>query len=154
MKGKRTGHILLTSAAALTTVGGFLADWNETHLFNPRWTPHAKFHDALTILLGSMLGASGLYLLRKKAGDQQMQLRWGTLLPAFFWAAQAGSCLRSTYKSDNTESHTQHVLLIDIRSINAICITEYDLKKTTLHFIAFNKVRNEYFGCYNFNEFI
>lgn len=83
--------MLLTSMAAMTTVGGFLADWNRTHLFNPKWTPHSKFHVAWSILLGSMLGISSLYLLRKKGGDQLMQLRWGTLLPAFYWAAQAGS---------------------------------------------------------------
>ena len=40
------GRWLLSGVAAFTAVGGFLADWNRTHLFNPRWTPHAKFHDA------------------------------------------------------------------------------------------------------------
>lgn len=91
MKNRHTGRTLLISAAALTTVGGFLFDWNRTHLFNPNWTPHAKFHDAFTILLGSMLGAGSLYLLQKKEGDGALQLKWGTLLPSFFWAAQAAS---------------------------------------------------------------
>lgn len=91
MKNKHTGRNLLLAAAAFTTVGGFLFDWNRTHLFNPKWTPHAKFHDAFTILLGTMLGAGSFSLLLKKDGDSAMQLKWGTLLPAFFWAAQAGS---------------------------------------------------------------
>ena len=91
MKRNSTGQNLLLATAAFTTIGGFLFDWNRTHLFNPRWTPHAKFHDAMTILLGSLLGAGGIYLLQKKGGDQQMQLKWGTILPAFFWTAQAGS---------------------------------------------------------------
>ena len=30
------GRLLLTTVAALMTVGGFLADWNRTHLFNPK----------------------------------------------------------------------------------------------------------------------
>lgn len=91
LKRHPAGRVMILSAAAFTTVGGFLFDWNRTHLFNPKWTPHAKFHDAMTILLGSLLGAGGVYLLQKKGGDQAMQLKWGTLLPAFFWAAQAGS---------------------------------------------------------------
>lgn len=91
MKNKHTGRKLLIAVAAFTTVGGFLFDWNRTHLFNPNWTPHAKFHDAFTILLGTMLGAGGLYLLQKKEGDRQLQLKWRALLPSFFWAAQAGS---------------------------------------------------------------
>ena len=56
---------MLTAVAGFTAVGGFLVDWNRTHLFNPDWPPHAKFHDAQSILLGSFVGASGLYFLWK-----------------------------------------------------------------------------------------
>lgn len=91
MKRYRIGRMLLRSGAAFTAVGGFLADWNRTHLFNPAWTPHAKFHDAMSILLGSMLGAGSLYLLEKKGKDQKNGLRWAAMLPSFYWAAMAGS---------------------------------------------------------------
>ena len=64
MKRATVGRRILISVAALTPVGGFLADWNRTHLFNPNWPPHAKFHDVQSILLGSLSGASGLYFLR------------------------------------------------------------------------------------------
>ncbi len=60
------GRAILSGAAVFTAVGGVLADWNRTHLFNPRWTPHAKFHDGWTILLGGGLGANSLYLLWKE----------------------------------------------------------------------------------------
>ena len=82
---------ILTLVAALTMVGGFLADWNRTHLFKPDWPPHARFHDALSIVLGSLLGASGLYFLRRKGKDPESDLRLGALLPAFFWVAQGTS---------------------------------------------------------------
>jgi hypothetical protein len=82
------GRLLLTSVAALTTVGGFLADWNRTHLFNPAWPPHAKFHDAQSILLGSFLGASGLYFLRGRGRHPERDLALGALLPSFFWVTQ------------------------------------------------------------------
>ncbi len=81
------GTWLLSGVAAFTAAGGFLADWNRTHLFNPRWTPHAKFHDAWTMLLGMGLGGSSLYLLWKQEPDPRL----GALLPALFWAGQAGS---------------------------------------------------------------
>jgi hypothetical protein len=93
MQQKATGRWLLTGVAILTTIGGFAADWNRTHLFNPRWTPHAKFHDALTILLSTLLGGSGLYFLWSEQTDRDLQLALGTLLPMFFWGAQAGSFL-------------------------------------------------------------
>ena len=88
-----TGRWVLSSVAAFTTVGGFLADWNRTHLFNPGWPPHAKAHDAQTIILGSLLGASGLYFLWKRDERPERDLALGTLLPSFFWMAQCGSFL-------------------------------------------------------------
>jgi hypothetical protein len=91
MKQPGKGRQILTSVAALTAVGGFLADWNRTHLFNPSWSPHANFHDALSILLGSLLGASGLYFLRRKGKDPESNLALGTLLPSLFWIAQGAS---------------------------------------------------------------
>ena len=89
MKQTSKGRQVLTSVAALTLVGGFLADWNRTHLFNPNWSLHAKYHDAQTILHGLLLGASGIYFLRRRRGkDPERDLTLGALLPSFFWVAQ------------------------------------------------------------------
>ncbi len=93
MKRRSVGRWILISASALTAGGGFLADWNRTHPFNPNWPPHAKFHDALTILLGSLLGPSGLYLLRRRGKDPGRDLALGALLPPLFWIAQGVSFL-------------------------------------------------------------
>lgn len=83
------GKLILGTVAGLTTVGGFLADWNKTHLFNANWPPHAKFHDAWTITLGSFLGGAGMYFLLRKSPDPDQDIRLATVLPAFFWAAQS-----------------------------------------------------------------
>jgi hypothetical protein len=91
MKRKNAGRRVLTLVATLTAVGGFLADWNRTHLFNPNWPPHARFHDALTITLGSLLGAGGLYFLRRRGKDPERDLALGALLPSLFWIAQGAS---------------------------------------------------------------
>jgi len=87
------GRLILSTAAALTAVGGFLTDWNRTHLFNPDWPPHARFHDAQSILLGSLLGACGLHFLRRRGERPERDLALGALLPSFFWISQAGSFL-------------------------------------------------------------
>ncbi len=51
-----TGKILLTIAGAFTAISPCVADWNETHIDNPLWTLHAKFHDAQTMLFGAFVG--------------------------------------------------------------------------------------------------
>ncbi len=81
----RYGRWVLGGVAVMTATNGYLADWNRTHLFNPAWPPHAKLHDAWTVLLGTALGTSSLYFLRK--GDTETAV----LLPALFWATQAAS---------------------------------------------------------------
>ncbi|WP_454777900.1 DUF6640 family protein [Georgenia muralis] len=83
------GVVLLRVVAGLTAVGGFAADWNRTHLFNPAWPPHARFHDAMTISLGALLGGVSLYALRD--GAQERELVVGAAGPAVFWAAMASA---------------------------------------------------------------
>jgi hypothetical protein len=80
-----TGRGILRAVAGATAVGGFAADWNRTHLFNPGWPPHARFHDAMTISLGAVLGAAALYLLRDGADRRDVVL--GAVAPAVFWAS-------------------------------------------------------------------
>jgi len=51
------GRSLLTANAVVVMLGGFIADMGKTHMRNPRWPPHAKFHNAQTIGLGALLAA-------------------------------------------------------------------------------------------------
>lgn len=55
------GRLLLTFVGATLPPGAFVADYSETHLFNPRWPPHAKFHNGQTMSMGLCLGLACLY---------------------------------------------------------------------------------------------
>jgi hypothetical protein len=93
MQHWQTGRWLLAGSAITTIVGGYATDWNRTHLFNSRWTAHAKFHDAQTILLGTLGGGSALILLCRTNRDQLVQLRMASWMLALFWLSMAGSIL-------------------------------------------------------------
>jgi hypothetical protein len=74
--------------AVLTSSLAYIFDWNETHVYNPRWPPHAKFHNAQTLLLGPLLAILSLWHL------------WGNHDPAsaaltcsLYWVSQLGSLL-------------------------------------------------------------
>lgn len=54
-------RVCLTLNALVTAIGSFAADWSETHVFNPKWTPHAKFHNGQTMSMGALLGLATLY---------------------------------------------------------------------------------------------
>ncbi|KAF1811679.1 hypothetical protein P152DRAFT_459151 [Eremomyces bilateralis CBS 781.70] len=55
------GNILLALVALFTSTGCYLADWNETHIHNPSWPPHAKFHNGQTMSMGLLLGLLTAY---------------------------------------------------------------------------------------------
>ena len=57
------GTVLISMIAAETAVGPYLADWNETHIYNPTWPPHAKFHNGQTMSMGACLAAMTLWQL-------------------------------------------------------------------------------------------
>ena len=85
------GRTILNVVAGATTVGGFAADWNRTHLFNPNWPEHARFHDAMTIAVAALLGAGGLYALNRKGPDPDRDTTMGALLPAVFWTSMSAA---------------------------------------------------------------
>jgi hypothetical protein len=50
---------LFTINAAGIAVGGFVADWNTRHIFNPNCPPHAKCHNGQTLAFGVLLASVG-----------------------------------------------------------------------------------------------
>ena len=92
-----TGRVILTLIAVMTIVSPYLADWNATHIYNPLWPPHAKFHNAQTMTMGVMLGVSGLFFLwRRRGGGGDLfpaivliSLYWLSQLPAFLFPGVA-----------------------------------------------------------------
>lgn len=87
------GKLLISAAALFPAVGAFVADWNDTHVFNPKWPPHAKFHNAQTITEGAELAALSLWQLWGPGEDTAARVRWATLLGGLYWLTAAPAIL-------------------------------------------------------------
>jgi hypothetical protein len=89
----------LVSLVALSTlVGGLLADFvvpatAKQHIYNPRWPPHAKFHDGQVMSLGILLGLLALWLLWYPGGNQEVQFHVAVIVAALYWLALLGGSL-------------------------------------------------------------
>jgi hypothetical protein len=85
----KIGKLLISLVAVFTAGSPYLADWNVTHIYNPAWTPHAKFHNAQTMVLGTILGFLSMYCLWFRKGvTKQQKLNEATVLASLYWLAQ------------------------------------------------------------------
>lgn len=87
------GKLLISFVAVVTAVVPYLADWNDTHIYNETWSPHAKYHVGHTMVIGTVLGLLSLHCLWRRTGDPADNLRFGALVAAVYWVAQAGAVL-------------------------------------------------------------
>ncbi|KAI1141876.1 hypothetical protein F5Y05DRAFT_374104 [Hypoxylon sp. FL0543] len=85
------GRLLLTLDALGMCFGTIFADClNETHMFNPRWRPHAKFHNAQTVFLAIILSGLTLHYTWREAKTAELRrefLRVAAVTGSIYWIA-------------------------------------------------------------------
>jgi hypothetical protein len=86
MSRKSLGRTLISLVSVVTAVGPYRADWNETHVKNPAWPPHAKFHNGQTMSLGLALGVTSLWQLWRKPTRESLDA--GAALASLYWLTQ------------------------------------------------------------------
>ncbi|QKX57435.1 uncharacterized protein TRUGW13939_04547 [Talaromyces rugulosus] len=89
------GRFILALVGLATSTGCFIADWNETHIYNPNWAPHAKFHNGQTMSMGALLGITTLYFLYGPPASsslpvsQQRSALWtAAWIASLYWTTQ------------------------------------------------------------------
>ncbi|MEV5710476.1 DUF6640 family protein [Actinoallomurus sp. NPDC052274] len=78
----------MTTAALGSGISHTLADLNRTHVFNPRWTPHARFHAASAIATDVGWSIASLWLLWRPGTrhEQELALKIAALHPILSYA--------------------------------------------------------------------
>jgi hypothetical protein len=82
------GKVLLTVTALYAGVGPYVFDWNKTHIHNPDWPPHAKFHNAQTMGLGAGLCAAALTAIWGPGPWSKGRLQVSVGAASMYWATQ------------------------------------------------------------------
>ncbi|MBM4794578.1 acetyltransferase [Streptomyces sioyaensis] len=87
------GKTLLSLVAVFTAVSPYVADWNETHVLNPLWPPHAKFHNGQTMAMGTLLAVATLFFVWRRRGDARSNLFAAVGFAGLYWVSQAAAIL-------------------------------------------------------------
>ncbi len=86
-------RLLYTFIGVTTPIGSFWADYNDTHIFNPNWAPHAKFHGGQTLSMSVLLGLMTIIFAWRKTGDRTTAVLTTTGFAALYWVSQAAAIL-------------------------------------------------------------
>ncbi|KAL6716126.1 hypothetical protein ACLMJK_005692 [Lecanora helva] len=87
------GRACLTISALITAIGPYAADWSTTHVFNPRWPPHAKFHNGQTMSTGLLLGISTAYYTWRSTSNPRDSLRTAAIMGSVYFLAGLSAIL-------------------------------------------------------------
>jgi len=63
----------------------FIPSSGAQHIKNPRWPPHARFHNAQSILMGLSLGVLAIAILFQKSPVSRNGLLMSALLASIYW---------------------------------------------------------------------
>ncbi len=80
-----SGKILISIAAIITAVVPYLADWNDSHLFSPQWSPHARFHGVVSLSMNTILSSVALWLLWRRSADRDAAVTVAATIPIAYW---------------------------------------------------------------------
>ena len=98
----RIGFVLVALVALASIVVPVAVDLNETHLFNPDWSGHAKLHDAMSFIMSMGLGVGALVLLAGPVRRDGSHLWLAVFLAVWSWGALllGGLIPGATYGND------------------------------------------------------
>jgi hypothetical protein len=87
------GRLLLTLTSTWSAVGSYVFDWNDSHIHNPEWTPHAKFHNAQSMSMGVFMGVPALCALWGRGPWDRRALDAAALAASGYWVTQLSAAL-------------------------------------------------------------
>ena len=87
MSTEKLGRIILTTVLIDTGLVSTVVDWNSSHLFNPAWPAHARFHDVAMLNLLNGVCLLALWLMWRRSPEPEIGVRVAALVPVIFWGA-------------------------------------------------------------------
>lgn len=132
----KLSRLVLSGSAVGTVVGTGRADINGTHIFNPKWPPHARFHGAAG--WGTVAGSQliGLWLLWRPdgpTGDRDLSVKVAALLPTISWVPFFLALLTPGTAVEDEPGHLPRVAGVPLNLVPATLIPAVSAIGYALH---------------------
>ena len=133
----RISRLVLSGAAIGTIVGTGRADLNQTHMFNPGWPPHARFHSVAgwgTVACSQLLALWLLWSPGRRAAEDDLAVTVAALLPVACWAPFFAAAATPGAAVEDEPGHLPRIAgvpanLVPAALIPAICALGYTLHR-------------------------
>ncbi|MDQ2842594.1 MAG: hypothetical protein M3Y72_16440 [Acidobacteriota bacterium] len=93
MRMSLTSSLIFTVVGVTLPIAAHAADMNETHIYNPNWPPHAKFHDGQTLSLSLLLGGLTTFLAWKSSRNVPMMVAATGAAASLYFLSQSTAIL-------------------------------------------------------------
>ncbi|TKA80812.1 hypothetical protein B0A55_01617 [Friedmanniomyces simplex] len=123
-------RLLLTLIALITIIVPYIADFNVTHVYNPEWPGHARFHNGQTMSMGVYLGSMTLWKTWSSTAEQD-RLWTATVIAAAYYITQGSAYYYpgATAWDPPQEFSVPHVHLYVVIPILSLVATAYGLEQ-------------------------
>ncbi len=102
MRMNLASSVIFTAVGVTLPIAAHAADMNDTHIYNPKWPPHAKFHDGQTLSLSLLLGGLTTFLAWKSSKNVPMMVAFtGAAASLYFVSQDAANLYPGTSYSDS-----------------------------------------------------
>lgn len=93
MRMALSSRLIFTVIGVSLPIAAHAADMNETHIYNPHWPPHAKFHDGQTLSMSILLGGITTFLAWKSSKNVPMMVAGTACAASLYFITQSAAIL-------------------------------------------------------------
>ena len=93
MRMPLSSRLLFSVIGVSLPIAAHAADMNQTHIYNPQWPPHAKFHDGKTLSLSLFLGGLTTFLAWKSSRNVPMVVAAAGGAASLYFVSQSTAIL-------------------------------------------------------------
>ena len=130
-------HMALLSRLIFTVIGvtlpiaAHLADMNKTHIYNPHWPPHAKFHNGQTLSMSILLGGLTTFLAWRPSNNVPAMVAAAAAAASLYFITQSAAILYPNTSYFDPEFKPQTVrgvplaVVIDVVYLFAVAVASW-----------------------------